>query len=83
MFHDQCQDSSCGLELGFDIDLTETEQAILVAGSNFTCGLSREAAVYAIMDYGFRVVIARSFADIFRNNAGKNGLLTLTFGEPN
>ena len=45
LFHDLCQDISCGPELGFDIDLTETEQAILVAGSNFICGLSREAAV--------------------------------------
>lgn len=65
MSHDLCQDSSCSPELGFDIDLTETEQAILVAGSNFICGLSREAAVYAIMDYGFRFVIAHSFAYIF------------------
>jgi 3-isopropylmalate/(R)-2-methylmalate dehydratase small subunit len=48
---------------------------ILVAGPNFGCGSSREHAVWALMDFGFRVVIAPSFADIFRGNALKNGLL--------
>lgn len=50
---------------------------ILVAGENFGCGSSREAAVYALQDHGFRAVIASSFGDIFRNNALKNGLLTV------
>jgi len=49
---------------------------ILVAGRNFGGGSSREAAVYAIYDYGFRCVIAPSFGDIFAQNAVKNGLLT-------
>ena len=48
---------------------------ILVAGPNFGCGSSRENAVWALYDYGFRAVIAPSFGDIFRNNALKNGLL--------
>ena len=48
---------------------------VLVAGRNFACGSSREHAVWALNDYGFRAVIAPSFADIFRNNALKSGLL--------
>ena len=47
----------------------------LVAGRNFGCGSSREHAVWALTDFGFRAVVAPSFADIFRNNALKNGLL--------
>jgi len=50
---------------------------ILVARANFGCGSSREHAVWALADYGFRAVIAPSFADIFRNNCLKNGLLTI------
>jgi len=49
--------------------------AVLVAGRNFGCGSSREHAVWALMGWGFRAVIAPSFADIFRQNALKNGLL--------
>ncbi len=48
---------------------------ILVAGDNFGCGSSREHAPWALMAYGFRVIISTGFADIFRNNALKNGLL--------
>ena len=54
---------------------------ILVAGKNFGCGSSREHAVWALADYGFRVIIASSFADIFANNSLKNGLLTVTLLE--
>ena len=50
---------------------------ILVAGDNFGCGSSREHAVWALMESGFRAVIAPSFATIFRNNALRNGLLTV------
>jgi 3-isopropylmalate/(R)-2-methylmalate dehydratase small subunit len=50
---------------------------ILVAGANFGCGSSRERAVWALMKFGFRCVIAPSFADIFRENAYQNGLLPL------
>jgi len=55
--------------------------SILVAGKNFGCGSSREHAVWALTDFGFRAVIAPSFADIFANNSGKNGFLTLTLSE--
>ena len=48
---------------------------ILVAGNNFGCGSSREHAPWALLDYGFRAVISTEFADIFRNNALKNGLV--------
>jgi 3-isopropylmalate/(R)-2-methylmalate dehydratase small subunit len=55
--------------------------SILVAGKNFGCGSSREHAVWALADYGFRVVISSSFADIFANNSLKNGLLTVRLSE--
>ena len=48
---------------------------VLVVGKNFGCGSSREHAVWALVDFGFRAVVAPSFADIFRGNALKNGLL--------
>ena len=55
---------------------------VLFAGPDFGTGSSREHAVWALMDYGFRVVISARFADIFRGNAGKQGLLTGTVSEP-
>lgn len=54
-----------------------TGATILIAGPNFGCGSSREHAVWALMDYGFKVVISSRFADIFRGNSGKAGLLTI------
>ncbi len=51
------------------------EAPILAAGDNFGCGSSREHAPWALLDFGFRAVVSTSFADIFRNNALKNGLL--------
>ena len=48
---------------------------ILLAGNNFGCGSSREHAPWALSDYGFRALISTSFADIFRSNCLKNGLL--------
>src|SRR5262245_55976514 len=53
---------------------------IIVAGSNFGCGSSRERAVWALMRFGIRCVIAPSFADIFRENAFQNGLLPVVTG---
>jgi 3-isopropylmalate/(R)-2-methylmalate dehydratase small subunit len=50
---------------------------VLVAGDNFGCGSSREHAPWALYDYGFRAVVSTSIADIFRNNALKNGLLPI------
>jgi 3-isopropylmalate/(R)-2-methylmalate dehydratase small subunit len=61
---------------GFALDAPAARgAAILVAGRNFGCGSSREAAVYALVDAGFRAVIAPSFGDIFAANAVNNGLL--------
>ncbi|MCA1832685.1 MAG: 3-isopropylmalate dehydratase small subunit [Actinomycetota bacterium] len=54
---------------------------ILVAGKNFGCGSSREHAVWAIQQFGFQAVVAPSFADIFFNNATKNGLLPVAVAE--
>jgi len=55
--------------------------SVLVAGKNFGCGSSREHAVWALEDFGFRVLIAPSFADIFANNCVKNGVLTVVLSE--
>ena len=54
---------------------------ILVAGKNFGCGSSREHAAWAILDYGFRVVVSSFFADIFKNNALNNGVLPVTVSD--
>jgi len=54
------------------------DATILVAGDNFGCGSSREHAPWALLGYGFRAVVSTSFADIFRNNSLKNGLLPVT-----
>jgi 3-isopropylmalate/(R)-2-methylmalate dehydratase small subunit len=70
LFHDWMQDPD------FELRRPECRQAkILLAGTNFGCGSSREHAVWAIQDYGFEVVVAPSFGDIFRTNATKVGLL--------
>ena len=53
---------------------------ILVAGNNFGSGSSREHAAWALLDYGFRVVISPRFADIFKNNCTKNGMLPIELG---
>ena len=54
---------------------------VLLAGDNFGCGSSREHAPWSLMDYGFTAVISTSFADIFRNNSLKNGLLPIIVDE--
>jgi 3-isopropylmalate/(R)-2-methylmalate dehydratase small subunit len=54
---------------------------ILIAGKNFACGSSREHAAWALADFGFRVVIAPTFADIFFSNAGKNGIVLVKLSE--
>ena len=54
---------------------------ILLAGDNFGCGSSREHAPWALTSYGFRAVISTSFADIFRNNSLKNGLIPIVVDE--
>ena len=55
--------------------------SVLLVGKNFGCGSSREHAVWAIADYGFRAVIGSSFADIYANNSTKNGLLNVQLRE--
>ena len=68
-----------------DFVLNQPEYAgcqVLVAGNNFGCGSSREHAPWALMDWGLRAIIAISFADIFRNNALKNGLLPVAVPAP-
>jgi len=55
--------------------------SILVAGKNFGCGSSREHAVWALADFGFRAVVSSSFADIFANNSTKNGFLAVQLTE--
>ncbi|HUE88441.1 MAG TPA: 3-isopropylmalate dehydratase small subunit [Vicinamibacterales bacterium] len=56
--------------------------SVLVAGANFGCGSSREHAAWALHDFGIRVIIAPSFADIFRDNAVTNGVLPVVLAEP-
>ena len=55
--------------------------SVLVAGKNFGCGSSREHAPWALLDYGFRAIVAPSFADIFANNCAKNGILLVKLPE--
>ncbi|WP_394580201.1 3-isopropylmalate dehydratase small subunit [Cytobacillus firmus] len=63
----------------FELNMTENQGAsILIANENFGCGSSREHAPWALGDYGFKVIIAPSFADIFHQNCLKNGLLPIT-----
>ncbi|WP_322411214.1 3-isopropylmalate dehydratase small subunit [Microbacterium invictum] len=68
---------------GFVLNRPEYARAsILVAGPDFGTGSSREHAVWALQDWGFRVVISSRFADIFRSNAGKSGLLAARVAQP-
>lgn len=67
---------------GFVLDEPRyADASILVAGKNFGCGSSREHAVWALADFGFRAVISSSFADIFANNSTKNGFLAVRLSE--
>ncbi len=77
------QDCS-GRPLNMDFELNQPRYqggSILLARENFGCGSSREHAVWAIEDFGIRVVIAPSFADIFFNNTSKNGVLAIKLDE--
>jgi 3-isopropylmalate/(R)-2-methylmalate dehydratase small subunit len=66
----------------FELNAPQYRNApILLAGKNFGCGSSREHAPWALLDYGFRALIAPSFADIFYNNCFKNGILPVTLPE--
>lgn len=65
----------------FILNNPEYNGTILVAGKNFGCGSSREHAAWAILDYGFNVVVSSFFADIFKNNALNNGVLPVQVSE--
>ena len=56
--------------------------SVLLARANFGCGSSREHAPWAVLDYGFRVIVAPSYADIFYTNCFKNGILPVTLSDP-
>lgn len=83
LFHDRRFGPDGGPQPDFVLNRPEFAGAgILVAGRNFGCGSSREGAVYALVDYGIRAVLAPSFGDIFRANALKNGLVPVSLPEP-
>lgn len=65
----------------FILNKPEYKGSILVAGKNFGCGSSREHAAWAILDYGFNVVVSSFFADIFKNNALNNGVLPIKISD--
>jgi 3-isopropylmalate/(R)-2-methylmalate dehydratase small subunit len=82
LFNDWRRSADGVLDAAFVLNQPQYAGAsILVAGKNFGCGSSREHAVWALTDFGFRVVIAPSFADIFANNCVKNGVLTAVLSE--
>ena len=76
LFHDWRYAATGVPKDGFVLNRPEALGAsVLVSGLNFGCGSSREHAPWALLDYGFRAIVAASFADIFKNNALKNGLV--------
>ena len=78
LFYDWRLDENGDELIGFELNRREFRGAsILLAGRNFGCGSSREHAAWALQDYGFDAVIAPSFGDIFRTNAGKIGMLAI------
>jgi 3-isopropylmalate/(R)-2-methylmalate dehydratase small subunit len=78
LFYDWRLDEDGAERPGFELNRQEFRGAsILLAGRNFGCGSSREHAAWALQDYGFDAVIAPSFGDIFRTNAGKIGMLAI------
>lgn len=82
LFYNWRYDNDGNLRDDFSLNEPKYQGAsILVAGENFGCGSSREHAPWAIQDFGFRVVIAPSFADIFYNNCTKNGILPIRLTE--
>ncbi len=82
LFHDWRFDEDGAERPEFELNRPEFRGAsILLAGRNFGCGSSREHAAWALQDYGFEAIVAPSFGDIFRTNAGKVGLLAVTLTE--
>ena len=82
LFHDWRRSEDGNLDPAFSLNHPRFAGAsVLVTGKNFGCGSSREHAVWALEDFGFRAVIAASFADIFANNCVKNGVLTVVLND--
>jgi 3-isopropylmalate/(R)-2-methylmalate dehydratase small subunit len=81
LFRDWRYDAHGNPNKDFVLNNSRYRGKILVAGKNFGCGSSREHAAWALYDYGFRVVISSFFADIFKNNALNNALLTVQVSE--
>ena len=81
LFRDWRYDSDDSLVDSFPLNNKEFEGKILIAGKNFGCGSSREHAVWAIYDYGFRAVVSSFFADIFKNNCLNIGVLPIQVSE--
>jgi len=81
LFRDWRYDKSGNKNIEFVLNDPKYNGRILVAGKNFGCGSSREHAVWAIADYGFRAVVSSFFADIFKNNCLNNGLLPVVVSE--
>jgi 3-isopropylmalate dehydratase, small subunit len=83
LFYDWRIDPNGVLIEDFQLNRPQAHGAsILIAGANFGCGSSREHAAWSLLDYGFRVIIAPSFGDIFYNNSLNNGLLTIRQPRP-
>ena len=79
LFYDLRHDKNGSEKPDFVLNRSEAKDCgILIGGNNFGCGSSREHAPWALLDYGFKAVISTEIADIFRNNALKNGLLAIT-----
>jgi 3-isopropylmalate/(R)-2-methylmalate dehydratase small subunit len=82
LFNDWRYDEDGNERPGFELNRAVFRGAsILLTGRNFGCGSSREHAAWALSDYGIDAVVAPSFGDIFRTNAGKNGLLAIVLPE--
>lgn len=81
LFMDWRYKKNGSLNKNFILNNSNFNGKILLSGRNFGCGSSREHAVWAIFDYGFRVIISSFFADIFKENALNNGLLTVEVSE--
>lgn len=75
LLHDLRRDAASALKPDFPLNTAGEPPLVLVAGDNFGCGSSREGAVYALVDAGIKVVVSTRIADIFRNNAVRNGLV--------
>lgn len=82
LFYEWRFDTEGNVNPEFELNKPRYEEAsVLISRVNFGCGSSREHAPWAILDYGFRTVIAPSFADIFYNNCFKNGILPIKLSE--